>query len=282
MGVNMDYKMEDLLPIVSRLARKYAGCDNTSISYEKAQMLMEAVIYCLDEYWDPSSGKVSCRDISVEEQYMLGAKLVLEKTGRVREMFNELTLFFDDYGVKCLHDTVLTGIPKFLRLYDAKFCPHDTILTLDYPVPVDLGAHRGVDAVYYYLRAIMAEQQFLGRFGGAYVRAVLQKYNSGYGDMYENICEILLGNTLGHLVIQKPLQETGFEEKEYGELSRRLQADFGPGMEEGIRHSITELVRQLYQSDEHLLEYLCCSAGNLAVRIKTALRAGRPDTVFLL
>lgn len=278
----MNYKMEELLPIVSRLAWKYAGCDNTSISYEKAQMLMEAVIYCLDEYWDPSSGKVSRRDISVEEQYKLGAKLVLEKTGRVREMFNELSLSFDDYGVKCLYDTVQTGIPKFLRLYDAKFCPQDTILTLDYPVPLDLSTHRGVDAVYYYLRAIAAEQRFLGRFGSAYVRAVLQRYNSGYGDMYENICEILLGNTLGHLVIQKPLQETGFEEKEYVELSRRFQEGLGSGMEEGIRHTIAEMVRQLYQNDKQLLEYLCCSAGNLAVRIRTALRSGRPDTIFLL
>lgn len=278
----MDYKMEELLPIVSRLAWKYAGCENTSISYEKAQMLMEAVIYCLDEYWDSSSDKVSRRDISVEEQYMLGAKLVLEKTGRVREMFNELSLSFDDYGVKCLHDTVQTGIPKFLKWYDAKFCPQDTILTLDYPVPVDLSTHRGVDAVYHYLRAITAEQRFLGRFGSAYVRAVLQRYNTGYGDMYENICEILLGNTLGHLVIQKPLQETEFEEKEYEELSRWFREGSGPDMEEGIRRTITEMVRQLYQNDKQLLEYLCCNAGNLAVRIKTALCSGRPDTIFLL
>lgn len=81
----MDYKVEKLLPIVSKLARKYAGCENTSISYEKAQMLMEAVIYCMDEYWNSSSAMISRRDISVEEQYTLGSKLVMEKAGQVRE-----------------------------------------------------------------------------------------------------------------------------------------------------------------------------------------------------
>ena len=43
----MDYQMEELLPIVSELAQKYAGFESTSITYEKAQSLMEAVIFCL-------------------------------------------------------------------------------------------------------------------------------------------------------------------------------------------------------------------------------------------
>ncbi len=278
----MDYKVEKLLPIVSKLARKYAGCENTSISYEKAQMLMEAVIYCMDEYWNSSSAMISRRDISVEEQYTLGSKLVMEKAGQVREMFNELAESFEDYGVKCLYDTVQRGIPEFLKWYDAKFCPQDTILTLDYPVSVDLSPYRGVDAVHYYLRSILAEQRFLRRFGGSYVRAVLQSYNSGYGGMYENVCEILLGNALGHMVIQKPFQEMGFKEEEYAVLSKRFQEDSLSGMEDRIRYTIQEMVRQYYQSDEQLLEYLCCGAGNLAVRIDMAFQSGRPDTIFLL
>ena len=126
----MEYKVEELLPIVSKLARKYAGFENTSISYEKAQMLMETVIYCLDAYGNYTSDKVSRRDISVEEQYAIGAELVLERTGRIREMFNELSTSFEAYGVKCLEDTVRKGIPEFLKWYDAKFCPQDTLLTL--------------------------------------------------------------------------------------------------------------------------------------------------------
>ena len=40
----MDYKMEELLPVVSELAQKYTGYESTSITYEKAQMLMGAVL----------------------------------------------------------------------------------------------------------------------------------------------------------------------------------------------------------------------------------------------
>ncbi len=38
----MDYKIEELVPIVGRLAEKYTGFESTSVTYEKAEQLMEA------------------------------------------------------------------------------------------------------------------------------------------------------------------------------------------------------------------------------------------------
>ena len=277
----MEYKVEELLPIVSKMARKYAGFENTSISYEKAQMLMEAVIYCLDAYGNYTSDKVSRRDISVEEQYAIGAELVLERTGRIREMFNELSTSFEAYGVKCLEDTVRKGIPEFLKWYDAKFCPQDTLLTLDYPVLADLSPYRGVDAIWHFLRAISAEQRFLGRFDSAYVRAVLEIHNPQYPLMYDNICEILLANTLGHLFLRKSLQETGFSEEEYAALCRCFSAYSASRTEEEVKRVIGELARQFYPDDGELLEYLCGDAGNLAVRILETARFGTPERIFL-
>lgn len=42
--------MEELIPVVAELADKYTGYESTSITYEKAQQLMNAVIYCIHEY----------------------------------------------------------------------------------------------------------------------------------------------------------------------------------------------------------------------------------------
>ena len=38
------------MPIVAELADKYTGKESTSITYEKARQLMEAVLYCIHEY----------------------------------------------------------------------------------------------------------------------------------------------------------------------------------------------------------------------------------------
>ena len=42
--------MEELLPVVAALGEKYTGYEHSSVTYEKAQMLMEAVLYCIGEY----------------------------------------------------------------------------------------------------------------------------------------------------------------------------------------------------------------------------------------
>ena len=49
MGKSHEYSKEELLPVVAKLAERYMGYEHTSITYERAQMLMEAVIYCIKE-----------------------------------------------------------------------------------------------------------------------------------------------------------------------------------------------------------------------------------------
>ncbi len=43
------YEMEELLPLVAKLAAKYTSGESTSVPYETANMLMEAVCYCIEE-----------------------------------------------------------------------------------------------------------------------------------------------------------------------------------------------------------------------------------------
>ena len=45
----MEYTMEELVPIVRKLAEKHHGYESTSMTYEKAEQLMEAVLYCIRE-----------------------------------------------------------------------------------------------------------------------------------------------------------------------------------------------------------------------------------------
>ncbi|MFT4006898.1 MAG: DUF6179 domain-containing protein, partial [Lacrimispora sp.] len=46
----MNIEMEELIPVVAELADKYTGKESTSITYDKANQLMGAVLYCIQEY----------------------------------------------------------------------------------------------------------------------------------------------------------------------------------------------------------------------------------------
>lgn len=278
----MDYQMEELLPIVSELAQKYAGFESTSITYEKAQSLMEAVLFCLSEYNNSYTNSLVHRDISVKEQYNIGAKLLFEKVEDIRKIFNEISFQFEDFGVKCLYDTVQKGIPQFLKWYDIKFCPQDAIITLDYPLLTDCSSLKGADAVYKYIRAIQTEQLFLGVFDRNYVMSVLEKNNSEYRDMIENICSIVLTNIIGHIAIKKSFNNTEFLYEEYLQLSKVFGGKSISDIENIVKELIKKMVSQFYENDMNIFEYLCYETNNIAVRIFTANQHGQLSKVFVL
>lgn len=277
----MDYQMEELLPIVSELAQKYAGYESTSITYEKAQSLMEAVLFCLSEYNSSAKDSLVQKDISVKEQYNIGAKLLSEKVENIRKIFNEISFQFEDFGVKCLYDTVQKGIPQFLKWYDIKFCPQNMILTLDYPLLIDCSSLTGADAVYKYIRAIQTEQIFLGKFDRNYVMLVLEKYNFEYRDMIENICSIVLTNIIGHIAIKKPFNDIDFLYGEYLQLSKIFAGKSIPDIENVVKDLIKKIVSQFYENDMDMLEYLCYETNNIAVRIYTANQHEQLSKIFV-
>ncbi len=277
----MDFEMEELLPIVSELAKKYTHCESTSVTYEQAQILMEAVLYCLEECRREAGALPVQKAVSAREQYQAGVMLVTQKVTEIAKRFNALSEGFEDFGVRCLRDTV-QGIPLFLERYDVRLCPQDTILTLDYPVLWDWSGYSGADAVFIVLCAIQKEQQFLQKLGREYVTAVLYRYNVEYRELFDNICSVMLGNMVGHAAIKKPLGARGFTAQEYQQLGEVFSGKSVQDTVDLVRRLIETLVREFYDGDKELAAYLCGDAQNLAVRIGTAAQYGQLERVFLL
>lgn len=125
--------MEELVPVTARLVQAYTGMESTSVSYETAQQLMEAVVYCIREL--ELSGQVpAAGPCPAQKAYELGKALVEQKVKDALDMYHGILPGFSSYGSCFLEDTVVKGLPEFFRNYDVKFRPQDTILTLDYPV----------------------------------------------------------------------------------------------------------------------------------------------------
>ncbi|MDO4491725.1 MAG: DUF6179 domain-containing protein [Lachnospiraceae bacterium] len=278
----MEYAMEELVPIVAELARKYAGCDSTSVTYETAQKLMQGVLYCLEEYQRAAEHQLCSRDTPVQARYEAGHQLVLEKTRQVMDTYNGIQQHFDWYGNKCLFDTVQKGIPEFLKWYDAKFFPQNTLLTLDYPILQNIQNQSGVDAVHTLILSVRYEQCFLNRLPREYVIAVLKQASLDYEEMIENIAGIVLANTLGHLAIDKPLADAGFTREDYGELTTFFAARTKQETEALLKRLIGEMLRQMGIDDEKVFEYLCLAVPDLAIRIENAVENGCMETLFVV
>lgn len=259
------YPMEEVMPIVSKLAWKYTGCDHTSVTYEKAQMLMEAVLYCIHEYEQSEKNALLVKKIPAKEAYVHGRELVMDKLEKLQQLYNELITAFKAYGSVCLRDTISKGIPLFLEKYDYKYAPQETLLTLDYPVLVDLSALTGVNRVLAYVQYIYLEQKFLQKMDEGYILEVLRRYHRDYEYLIENICEIVLQNMIEHIMLDKPLSETGFDKQELERMEEILAEKTAEQIKAYALKTLEQLTEKYYNNDGDMLEYLERGIDNVVV-----------------
>lgn len=189
----MRYEMEELVPVVGKLAERYTAYESTSMTWERAGQLMEAVLYCIAETEQAGEGALPAAEgMTAREAYEAGAACVEKKTRRALELYNALLPEFCHYGNDCLYDTVVRQLPEFFKWYDIRFAPQETIVTLDYPVRKDLSAYAGIDKIYEFIKCIDAEQKFLRRFSGERVAGLLARYEGDWKGAIENVCEVVL------------------------------------------------------------------------------------------
>ena len=78
--VVMGYDMEELVSIVAKLAEEYTSKESTSITYEKAQQFMDAVLYCINEAEKMERySLIQENGVSAHDMYKIGVSCVIEK-----------------------------------------------------------------------------------------------------------------------------------------------------------------------------------------------------------
>lgn len=195
-----EYELEELLPIMTEVSKKYLGYESTSMTYECANRLMEGILYSIHECYETEYGShtkqeiLADRTLPAKEAYQQGQVLIADKMKRLLEMYNREMVRFDDYGLRCLRETMQKGIPSFLQYYDFKYFPQDTLLTLDYPIRQDYDAAfskgSGIDRVLLYVESIFQEQEKLRELPREVIVERLRGYHEDYENLFENILMI--------------------------------------------------------------------------------------------
>ncbi len=75
----MHYEIEELIPVVGKLAEKYTSGESTSISYERAELLMEAVLYCIHELEQNCQDSLTLAEKCRHRRHMIWEQTVWRK-----------------------------------------------------------------------------------------------------------------------------------------------------------------------------------------------------------
>lgn len=189
----MEYRMEELLPVVAKLSKRYTSSESSSVSYDTARLLMEAAVYCLKEC-ERETGDTMLEGHRVDS----------------------LTAYEEGYH----RDTIIKGMPEFFLKYDARFEPQNHILTLDYPVLYSPDDKVGIDKILHYLNEAEYEHIFLQNFSREAIMSLLEVVRPDYSELYfENICIPVLMRAAACMIADEKvyyleLSEAGEEEAE--------------------------------------------------------------------
>lgn len=267
----MDYEMEELVPIVGKLAEKYTSHESTSITYEKAEQLMGAVLYCIHELWESGGNAPSLnKKLSEQRAYEMGAAYVREKTGKALDLYNRILPEFCHYENKCLYDTFVKGIPEFFKWYDIQFEPQNTILTLDYPLLKDISEYTGIDKIFEFIKSIGLEQKFLKLFPAGYVINILSKDNRNWQESMDNICEIVFTHVIGHIMLGKSLTVIELKETDYFYMQEMFEQIALEDIKKHLEVTLEIYIKNYYENDRELLNYLSGAISGIVVRLKNA------------
>lgn len=275
----MEYELEELLPIVAALSEKFTSKESSSITYEAATTLMDAVLYCIEE----TNKEPSLLSMEVKPPlsllYQKGYELVIEKAKLANQLYTMILTDFDDYGCENYRGTILAGMPVFFTRYDPKSNPQNHILTLDYPLLLQPKNCCGIDLIYDYLKGTLLEQQFLHQCSRQSVVTLLENILPDYRTLYfDNIVSAVLLQAIGCSIADKPWRELTLTLEDLETIATAfIDADITL-LEQKICATIAMI---LSQAQETSLAYFQSATKDLASRIYSALQYGFLPTLFL-
>lgn len=288
----MEYEIEELLPLVAKLAEKYTSGESSSIPYETAGRLMEAVCCCIRESEKEEDGAADgsgcgqAHDLAersrrtAAESYRAGYEIIVEKTRRVQEKYNELCQSFRDYGNENYHDTVLEALPGFFMRYDPRFAPQETLIGLDYPTLRTAAGDAGIDVIEQYVAFIVLEQRFLRRFPEGMVEEVLFRFHGGYRHQFFNLCNIVLRHALGAGLLDLPFGKR-FSGEDYAALREICDGRDREALAEMLSCLTERLVKSGWGNEGELLRYLLGGTEDLAAELEEGVRRNRLRNVIV-
>ncbi len=237
---------------------------------------MEAVLYCIHEAEQSGNGIVTAEQKTAQYLYETGVSCVKRRTKEALELYNEISAEFNHYENHCLYDTFVEGLPEFFKWYDVKFCPQDTIITLDYPVLKDISGYTGIDKIYEFIRCIQMEQGFLSIFPEDFVLQVLFRYDKEYRELIDNICEIVLSWVAVYILAGKPLSEENLDGADHQIIQEIFETNKMEDICGQLGLKVSAMVEKYRPNSRGLTQYLLGSIRGIAVRLKHGVRAGNP------
>lgn len=275
----------DLLRILAEQTDKWNQGESSSISTEKAQDIINSVMFVvgvqLKSYQMPEQAIDILKTDPLKTLFERGMKLVQQKM----EVFHQLQKhildnLFDTPNIY-YRSTILDGINGFFKLYRPQFGAHEIHITADYPIYIDTPQLNGIEFIEQYLRCIEAENAFCICFASQDVHHLLSGLMKNYRSVPMNIFEPVLLSAIGLIILNKEPQQLNLTKEDIGLLYQQFSGKSENEIQDCLRKS-TSLLGKKMMLPQNTRCYVDVCIPKLASTIKNAVMIKTLDKVFLV
>jgi hypothetical protein len=176
----------------------------------------------------------------------------------------------------------LANIGNFPTTYDYRSMAHEIPVSIDYqlchPVPEDLP---GIDYINEYLRRLMVENDFIGRFEVRTCERLLSASCPDYFGLLINLYEPIAANAIGLALVGKDPHPLRVSDDDRAEIVRRLGPLGHAARERTLRGAAAAACDALGISDDAARKYLADYGVDLLPRIEIGLPRQELGGVFV-
>lgn len=86
----------------------------------------------------------------------------------------------------------------------------------------------------------------------------------------DNICEMVFTYVIGRILTGKSLTEFELEEADYSYIQKLFMQDTLEDAKKRMEAALEMFIKNYYESDRELLDYLSSAIGDIVVRLKNA------------
>ena len=270
-----------LWELLKAQAGKYNGIDSTSMTVEKAQEILESMLYTIGVAAENGAAKEEILNGSLSLLLDRGREILKGKQKSVKVewklLCRELPRIPNVYFLSTMENLGL-----FFDSYDIYFAAHHTSESIDYwplcPVPETI---KGISYIEEYIRRIQIENDFLNCFEREDVISLCEKYVPDYREALFNLCEPVLTNAIGLSLIGKEVQGLHISAAQREDIYQMLIGRTEKEICDRIKESVLSACRQIGMTAENETDYLIGAATGLGARIREALKHRDLSGIFL-
>ena len=217
--------------------------NNSSVSVELAQDLMESIEYTLNQV-----GGIFAHP-NAEEALKLGQEILDDKVGKAKTMLELVNGTAPHWQTECRWEA-LRYLYHYLDTYDPQHLAHKGPDELFYPILISPPEGiQGIDACLFYLNILWIENQIMAGIPDQVLEIFIRRLPPDTS----NPIEQLLINGIGKALLKSSRNPLSFETKEHQQLKMIMPKQ----TEETIQSAVDLLCSWLNIKDENAKMYVC-------------------------